>query len=415
VPEEPDDEEIAGSPAGAVTLPRPSAVPEVVPLVASELAATATTPLAAARTLEAGLAERGWFSHGLTEAGDYPSLSGHGADRMTSLLGGDLMVGDSEQYASAMALMARELGLPARVVLGFRADAGTAAGPAGSPAAELAAEPAETDTIAFTGDDAEAWVEIAFAGHGWVPFHPTPDESKTPSEDTPQDRSEPQPQVVQPPPPAPDPVTPPEDDTEQPRTADPGTDDDDASVWQRVALVAAVGAVPLVLLLTPLAVVAALRHRRRRRRRTAPDPVARVAGGWDEVLDAAVDLAVPVPDGRTRRETATLLSAELGPGSVSPLDRLASQADAAVFAPGQPAAAEVDAYWDQVSRMVATMHAATPRGRRLRARWSTASLRRRAGTARRRRRSDRRRPSGTAPAATSTRRALASRRRDGES
>ncbi|GAA2719973.1 transglutaminase-like domain-containing protein [Cellulomonas aerilata] len=408
VPPVPEDAELADVPAAAVSLPQPLAVPDVVPLVATELAATASGPVGTARTLEAGLVERGWFSHGLTDSGDHPSLSGHGADRMTSLLGGDLMVGDSEQYASAMALMARELGLPARVVLGFRPGAGERAeedAAAGDTATGAAGE------VTLTGDDAEAWVEIAFAGHGWVPFHPTPDESKTPSQDTPQDRADPQPQVVQSPPPAPEPVTPPEDDTEQVRTEDPGTDDGAASVWRRVALVAAVGAVPLLLVLGPPLLVSALRHRRRRRRRTRGDGVARVAGGWDEVLDAATDLAVPVPDGGTRRETAALLVAELGPASASPLTRLATQADAAVFAPGQPQPAEVDAYWDQVSRTVATMHAAVTRGQRLRARWSTASLRRR------RSRPLRRRPS-TAPASTTAHpspRARASARRDGAS
>jgi len=50
------------------------------------------------------LAEEGYFSHGVEVSGT-ESLSGHGADRITSLLGGDLMVGDGEQYAAAMALM----------------------------------------------------------------------------------------------------------------------------------------------------------------------------------------------------------------------------------------------------------------------------------------------------------------------
>jgi len=115
VPAVPDDAEIGAATAGAVSLPEPRDVPDAVSLFAGQIAGSATSPMFIARSLEAGLADRGWFSHGLTGSGDYPSLSGHGADRLTTLLGGDLMVGDGEQYASAMALMAREMGLPARV------------------------------------------------------------------------------------------------------------------------------------------------------------------------------------------------------------------------------------------------------------------------------------------------------------
>ena len=64
--------------------------------------------------------------------------------------------GFCEQYASAMAIMARSVGMPARVALGFTA--GYATG--------------EVQTI--TSQDAHAWVEIYFPGHGWMTFDPTP-------------------------------------------------------------------------------------------------------------------------------------------------------------------------------------------------------------------------------------------------
>ncbi|WP_311836007.1 transglutaminase-like domain-containing protein [Cellulomonas fimi] len=366
VPEVPTDEDIGEAEPGRQTLPRPSGVPDVVPLLAGEIAGTASSPVEIARALEAGLVERGWFSHGLTDAGDHPSLSGHGADRMTTLLSGELMVGDSEQYASAMALMARELGLPSRVVLGFWPD---------DEAVEAAAGSEEGLTL--TGDDAQAWVEVAFAGHGWVPFRPTPDESKTPTDETPVEQSDPQPQVMQPPPPPADPVTPPEDDTEQPQTQDPEREEETASSWRRIALVAAAASVPLVLLLGPAAVLALLRRRRRRRRRLRGDGVARVVGGWDEVLDAARDLKHPGPAGRTRRETAAELADRFGDASRDPLAVLATGADAVVFGPGEPADDAVERYWSQVARTVAAMRAGVPRRRRLRARWSASSLRHR--------------------------------------
>ena len=59
-------------------------------------------------------------------------------------------------YASAMTVLCRMAGLPARYVEGFMAQ------PAG-------------DGIAYvTGLNAHAWTEVYFEGFGWVPFDPTP-------------------------------------------------------------------------------------------------------------------------------------------------------------------------------------------------------------------------------------------------
>ncbi|CCH34161.1 DUF3488 and transglutaminase-like domain-containing protein [Actinosynnema sp. NPDC047251] len=64
--------------------------------------------------------------------------------------------GYCEQYASAMAIMARSVGLPARVAMGFTA---------GFPT---------SDFQTITTQDAHAWVEIYFPGYGWMVFDPTP-------------------------------------------------------------------------------------------------------------------------------------------------------------------------------------------------------------------------------------------------
>ncbi|WP_448629162.1 transglutaminase family protein [Cellulomonas soli] len=115
VPDVPTDEEIGTARASDVALPEPQAVPDVVLTTAQDVAREAGSPVQIARTLADWLSQEGFYSDG----SDGLSLSGHGADRMLSLLDGSAMIGDGEQYASAMALMAREMGLPARVVLGF--------------------------------------------------------------------------------------------------------------------------------------------------------------------------------------------------------------------------------------------------------------------------------------------------------
>ncbi|MFC5289237.1 DUF3488 and DUF4129 domain-containing transglutaminase family protein [Actinokineospora guangxiensis] len=65
-------------------------------------------------------------------------------------------IGYCEQYASAMAVLARAAGLPSRVAIGYTA--GFQSG----------------DYRSITTQDAHAWVEIFFPGEGWVTFDPTP-------------------------------------------------------------------------------------------------------------------------------------------------------------------------------------------------------------------------------------------------
>jgi transglutaminase-like putative cysteine protease len=64
--------------------------------------------------------------------------------------------GFCQQFATAMAIMTRELGYPSRVAVGFRE--GTARG----------------NTFTVDSRDAHAWVEVFFPGYGWLPFEPTP-------------------------------------------------------------------------------------------------------------------------------------------------------------------------------------------------------------------------------------------------
>ena len=64
--------------------------------------------------------------------------------------------GFCEQYASAMAILARAAGLPSRVAMGYTAGV------------------LSNDYRSITTQDAHAWVEIFFPGQGWQLFDPTP-------------------------------------------------------------------------------------------------------------------------------------------------------------------------------------------------------------------------------------------------
>jgi transglutaminase-like putative cysteine protease len=65
--------------------------------------------------------------------------------------------GFCQQYATAMAVLVRELGLPARIAVGYQA--GTLQ---------------DDGSYLVQSTDAHAWVEVFFEGYGWLPFEPTP-------------------------------------------------------------------------------------------------------------------------------------------------------------------------------------------------------------------------------------------------
>lgn len=71
----------------------------------------------------------------------------------------DTKTGYCQQFATAFAVLARTLGYPTRVVVGFLPGESDDATP---------------DEFVVRGSDAHAWPEVYFPGHGWIPFEPTP-------------------------------------------------------------------------------------------------------------------------------------------------------------------------------------------------------------------------------------------------
>ncbi|MUK03624.1 hypothetical protein GM708_18050 [Vibrio cholerae] len=129
-PETFSEEQLAQYGFADLTLPRVQNDPPVVAAKAGEYIGAVSEPIERARRLEQVLSAQGFFSNGKED--EAKSLPGHGAARMLALLDADQMVGDDEQYAVAMALMARKVNIPARVVMGFYPDwdeVGDAQGP----------------------------------------------------------------------------------------------------------------------------------------------------------------------------------------------------------------------------------------------------------------------------------------------
>jgi transglutaminase-like putative cysteine protease len=74
--------------------------------------------------------------------------------------------GFCQQYATAMAVLVRELGLPARVAVGYQQGALQ-----------------DDGRYLVQSDDAHAWVEVFFEGYGWLQFEPTPGHGTHPNAD----------------------------------------------------------------------------------------------------------------------------------------------------------------------------------------------------------------------------------------
>lgn len=353
-----------------VVLPSDTGVPGAVGSQAQTITRQTRTALAQVQALADWLQKTGYYSDGLE--GSYPCLPGHGAARMTSLLGDTPMVGDSEQYASALALLARSLHLKARVVLGFVPGIGKA------DSAESAVPQVQDGQVEIHGNDVQAWVEVAFAGVGWVTFDATPPRSQTVTDEQEDSPADPRPQVLQPPDPPSDPPQQSEDDHRQPQTdgAPPAV----RPHWVTVLIWAGAGLGGLSMLLLPLVMVLILKWRRARRRRAGVGAHA-VAGGWAEIVDAAVDLRQPVLPVSTRSEVAAEVGKRFDPDGVllvhQRLADLAHRADRGVFAPRAPNNHEVDMYWKDVQEALAGIRRGVRWRQRIGARLSLRSLRRR--------------------------------------
>lgn len=359
LPTVPSTSQISNTPAAHINQPPADDVPDAVGKFATAVAGGQATGGAAAETIAKTLKDSGWFSHGLQ--GDYPSEAGHGSYRINALLTGTAMVGDSEQYASAMALMVRELGIPSRVVMGFLPKDSD-----GSISKSRTTTTSDhTTTIAFTGNDVAAWVEIKLNDYGWVAFYPTPKETKVPDDNQNLVPPKPQTLVRQPPVPLTNPLR---DQTQAKGLSSlSGVDADPpvSSVWDRVWNVARpilVYGSPLWALILVCTMILAYKAVLLARARRRGSPKIRVAAGWEAIRTLALQSGVSARG--TRREQARDIAHEL---HTSPklLQQLSRDADYVTFSGHGIPPAQADRYWNQVDAARAALLHSLPWLRRL--------------------------------------------------
>lgn len=351
----PPEADLRGLPIDPRFAVREPDVPPALREVAAQLRGGAESPYGRVAAMAAALRDEGAFSDGGPEA-VVPTPPGHSLARLLAFLGAPQFVGNGEQYAAALGLLARVDGIPARVVMGFRPDQ-------------------RGGTVTVTGADVDAWVEVPLAGVGWVPVEPTPPEDQAPDPSIQPQARELNPEPQPPPPPQ----LPP--DNELPRDLDAADaeaeeededdeeeDDEEASAFPWGIVVAAAGGL-LALVLLPAAVIALLKFLRRRRRRGRGSQSERAHGGWREVVDRAADHGRPVPPLATRREAAHAVGAS---GAVT----VADHTDALVFAGGEPSDADLTRLWEQVAEVLQDLDGQHSTIDRLRATVSLTSLRR---------------------------------------
>lgn len=344
----PKNTDIAAAVGAEATVSSADSVPREIGALASGIAGGQTTGGAMALALSTWLHSEGWFSHGLQ--GEHPSMAGHGSHRLLSMLQGSGMVGDGEQYASLMALMARELGLPSRVVLGVIPKDGN------GMLSSTRAKQIDGHTVTeFTGNDIEAWVEIELERFGWVPFFPTPKETKTPDESqdlTPTSVESP---LVRSSPSLADPLREERDPPDQAQQEERNTPaSEKPRAWHAFLRIAGVVALCLgPVWLVGIAAGSALLYNafRVRRARRIPVPRLCMAAGWRMLVEYLrhTDLA-DVPLNRTRRMQASIIEGRC-PAIAGMVRQLADAADAAAFADAQATATDAVAYWRQLDQV----------------------------------------------------------------
>ncbi|WP_446042075.1 transglutaminase TgpA family protein [Streptomyces sp. SID1121] len=329
---EPTREQLAAAPPAPPALRReytqvPRSLPAVVKETAEEVTAGSANDYERAVKLQDWFAVDGGFTY------DVQVDSGTGVTAITRFLKN--REGFCVHFSFTMAAMARTLGIPARVAVGFTPGTAQSDG-----------------TVSVGLRDAHAWPELYFEGVGWTRFEPTPSRGSTPDYTRPEapsgSASDPQlPDATASAAPSTEPSASQSCDAQARRldgcgTVAPGAavtpDEPESPWWSEMGLAALVLAVVLLLLLPLLPLLRRERVRARRlgsAGRTEADLAARTLAAWREITDTAWDYGIPPDDSRTPRKAAERIVREgrLEPAAAQAAHRLADAVEQVLYAP----------------------------------------------------------------------------------
>ncbi len=319
-----------------------TALPEDLPPI---VAATAADITAGAQSdYDALIALQRWFRGSefrySLSAPVEDGFDGSGAEAVAEFL--DVREGYCIHFASAFALMARTLGMPTRIVVGFLP---------GIPTPERI-----DDEVVYSVPSSllHAWPEVHFEGIGWIGFEPTnglgSPTSFLPASVAPglvgdPGSADPRPSASASASPSSAPLDP----------DGPGGAESASDAVRMVNPLPTLSAVLAILLL--LAVPAIVRELRRRQLAAAAN-AGDSAAAWLTVQDAAIDLGIPVPASESPRAFAARLVVDHG-APARELAVLAGAIERASYAPSSMAR-----YWhgDEVAQSAADVRTALHRG-----------------------------------------------------
>ncbi|MFF0781546.1 DUF3488 and DUF4129 domain-containing transglutaminase family protein [Streptomyces sp. NPDC003720] len=353
--------ELADAPQAPAALRReytkvPSRLPKVVARTAEEITAGSSSHYDEAVKLQDWFAVNGGFQY------DTEVEVGQGPDAIANFL--RKKQGFCVHFSFAMAAMARTLGIPARVAVGFAP---------GTPQGD--------GSVSVSLKDAHAWPELYFEGVGWTRFEPTPTRGTVPSytqSDTPGTSQ-------------PDEVLPSRGASQAPSAAASPSESCSAQLRKLEACDSPAAAVArpgdggggwdlLWLGLTGLGVLAVLalpflpllwRARLRAVRlgghpRTADGAAAHALLAWQELTDSAWDLGILPDESLTPRNAAARIVrlGRLDAAAGAAVNRVADALEQVLYAPRPRPVAGLA---EDVRRVVAALHGGVRRGTRLRA------------------------------------------------
>lgn len=149
----------------------PSSLPSRVRSLAMTITTDAVDDYDKAKLIETYLRQN--FQY--TNKPDKSKLTGNSGDFVDQFLF-ELKEGYCDYFSTAMAVLSRSVGLPARWVKGFSPGvlpASEYVPSAGGIPSEAELNPDGAGTYTVRNSDAHSWVEIYFDGYGWIPFEPT--------------------------------------------------------------------------------------------------------------------------------------------------------------------------------------------------------------------------------------------------
>lgn len=317
----------AGNPPDAqLTVPLPQDIPDDIVNLTLDVTAGIDSPALKAAAIQNYLRNEGGYTYS-TEP-----LPGSGYDALQNFLFRDKR-GYCEQYAGAMAAMARVSGIPSRVAVGFLPGQRTG------------------DHWEVSIRDMHAWPELWFEGYGWVRFEPTPSIASPPPWTVVSETGDSGPEGGNNSAAPEESVAPAEQPSSSPTPAPeaPPVAEDPGFPWERVLAVAGIAAGLAALGAMPML----LRNSRRTRRLDGSgSPTQQVENAWAEVRDSVVDYGGRWPAG-SPRVIGAQVAHDLDAPSASAMTALSLMVERARYARQHTVNADLAAVTQQVRRGLA--------------------------------------------------------------